>query len=149
MLRDIRTGANKALGKQSWVLQAFLIIVLIIVATKIFKNLKIGAAVVGQSIGNETISKETGIVTNRVIYIRQLATQLWDNGVTNWGLFNYYTDQMFIDTINKMTTPREVELLNQFFQEKSGTSLQQVINESFNSSQKAKVNPNWLAVIQS
>jgi hypothetical protein len=124
-------------------------IVIVIVVWKIYKGIKATSNVVGNALGNEVIAAQLGISTARVVYIRSEATRLWEKGV--WSVFwiRNYNEEMFIVTINGMVSDKEVRLLDQLYSEASGERLRDVIDKSFTSSNKAKVNSQWLAVINS
>ncbi len=124
-------------------------IVIIIVVYRIYKGIKVTSNVVGNAVGNEVIATQLGISTARVVYIRSEAARLWEKGV--WSIFwnRNYNEEMFIVTINGMVIDKEVRLLDQFFQEQSGERLRDVVDKSFRASDRAKVNQQWLAVINS
>ncbi len=126
-----------------------ILVVIIIVVYKVYKGIKATSNVLGNTVGNEVIAATLGISTARVVYIRSEATRLWEKGV--WSVFwvRNYNEEMFIVTINGMVTDKEVRLLDQFYQEQSGERLRDVIDKSFKASDKAKVNQQWLAVINS
>jgi hypothetical protein len=128
-----------------------IIVVIIIIVYRIYKGLKATSNVVGNAVGNEIIATQLGMNTTRVVYIRSEAARLWEEGVTkkNWGILRDYDEEMFISTINEMATGTEVRLLDQFYKESAGERLKDAIQKSFNAGDRAKVNAQWLAVINS
>jgi hypothetical protein len=131
------------------VISIAILVVIVIVVYRIYKGLKATSNVIGNSLGNEAIAVSLGIVTARVVYIRSEAARLWEKAV--WSVFwvRNYNEEMFIQTINGMVTDKEVRLLDQLYAEQSGERLRDVIDKSFRASDRAKVNQQWLAVINS
>ncbi len=153
MFKDVRQGANKALGKNAWILNAFLIVLVIIVAVKIFKSLKLGAQSIGDTLGNEALSMQTGIATVRVASIRATAKNLWDNAVTrNWYvllLVRDYDEDKFIDAINGMGNTKEVAMLDEFYKENAGETLGDVISKAFDNTDRTRLQTEYLTLLQS
>lgn len=146
MLKDV-TRAVKGNKTVMLVLGIIVILVIIAVVWKIYKGFKAGSNALGETIGDAAIAAQTGVNVNRVSFIRGTAATLWDKGVTNWIFTVNYDEQMFIDTINKMVSVKEVALLDQFFKEKAGYTIGYVISNSFSSSEKAKVKPEFLGIL--
>jgi hypothetical protein len=126
-----------------------IIVVIIIIVYRIYKGLKATSNVVGNAVGNEIIATQLGMNTTRVVYIRSEAARLWNEGVKSMFWIRDYNEEMFISTINEMATATEVRLLDQFYKESAGERLKDVIQKSFKETDKAKVNAQWLAVINS
>ena len=143
---------DSKITKGNTVLNIFLMVMVVFIIYKIYKSTKVAANITGQILGNEVLSTTTGIKTDRIIYIRSEATTLWETGVQlKWAYhgLRIYDEQMFIKTINEMVAKGEVILLDHLYQEASGERLKAVIDSRFTDSDKAKLNPQWLAVLNS
>lgn len=151
MLKDITKGIK---GNKTLYALVSVIVVIIIVAVvwHLYKAIKTGSAAVGQALGNAEISVQTGIPAARVTYIRSEANKLWDEGVqTHWytlGIRNYNED-MFIETINAMANVKEVALLDELYKERSAERLKDAITASFDDTERAKLNAQYYAALQS
>lgn len=146
MLKDVRLPGGKK-GAAANVLNIAIIVLIIIIIVKVYKAFKATSNVAGQAVGNEVIAATIGIPVTRVVYIRSEATRLWRSGVWSVLWVRNYNEEMFIATINEMVTPKEVGLLDQLYQEASGERLKDAIDASFKDSDRAKVNAQWLAII--
>ena len=119
----------------------FLVVAIVIVLYQVYKSLKTGSKAIGQSLGDQALAVQVGIDAARVNYIRTKATELWDNGVTNYIITRDYDEDMFINVINQMNTGAEYALLDQFFAEyhKDGWTVSQVVQASFNTDEKNRI----------
>ena len=155
-MKDKILPKNYLLPKQGSAMHTVLIVIIIVVIailiTKIYKGFKSASNAAGQALGNATIAASLNMPVNRVVYIRSEAAKLWQDGVspkTGWKWLRNYDEAMFIRTINAMALANEVRLLDQLYQENSGERLKDAIDTSFNSTDKAKLNQQWLAIINS
>jgi hypothetical protein len=146
MLKDV-TKAVKGNKTIMLVLGIVLIVVIVVIVWNIYKGFKAGSNAVGQTLGNDAIAIRTGIQAARVGHIRGIADLLWNKAVTNWIFTINYNEQMFIDNINKMSNVKEVSLLDEFFRDKAGYSIGYVIAVSFSTSERAKLKPEYLGVL--
>lgn len=139
-------------GRITAILTIVAIIGIVIVLTKIYKATRKGSSIVGEQLGDQVLSVQTGVSAARIQYIRDEATYLWQNGVINpgwlWPSYDY-RESYFISAINKMANTIELAMLNNFFKANhtNGTSLKGVINDSFNSADKNQLNQSYLTFI--
>jgi hypothetical protein len=136
----------------NYILTIIGVVIIIIIIYNIYKAAKTGSNIIGQGIGNQILSQQTGVHPTRINYLRQLATDLWDNAVSRpWYaafLVRDYDEQKFIDALNSCMDGREAKLLSQFYKQASGESLRQAVNSSFSAANKAKVNSEILLNIE-
>ncbi len=120
-------------------------ICIIILILKIYKSMASGTRVVGQQLGDQVISVQTGIAAARLAFIRSKAQDLWDNGTTNWGFTYDYNEEQFIQAINVMTSTKELSFLNDCFKgiHKKGLSIKNVLVEAFDNNDKARLKPGY------
>lgn len=146
---SLLTFSNKQ-GQTNWVKVAIVAIAatfIIYVIYQLYKAYQSAKDAAGKLLADQAVAENLNIPVARVSYIRSLANELWDNGVTNYWAFYDYDEEMFITDINQMQNIKEVGLLDQFFKEKSGKRLKDVINASFSNSDKARVKADLLAYL--
>lgn len=150
------TPAGKTLNYIRWAFIAIAAIALVAIVVSIYKAAKSGGNAVGNIIGDQTVSVQTGIDVNRVSFLRTIAYNLWENGVDlpfgskaapRW--MRDYDEELFIKAINTCVNVKEASLLNEFYQQKSGEQLAQAIEASFDSSNKARCKQEILAFLLS
>lgn len=150
VLKDVRAGVKQNKTVYTLVVVGIIILIVVIIYN-VYKSIKVAANVTGQAIGNQTIAIQTGIPVARVIYIRSEANRLWRDGVKSYYLIpgKYYNEAMFIKVINDMVSNKEVMLLDQLYTEQGGERLIDSINASFDTTEKKRLNQQWLAVLES
>ena len=148
------TPAGKTLNYLRWALIAVGAIALVAIIVSIYKAAKSGGNAIGNIIGDQTVSAQTGVDVNRIGYLRTLAFNLWENGVDlpfgstslpRW--MRDYDEELFIKAINACVNTKEAAVLDEFYQQKSGEQLAQVIEASFTKSDKDKCNQTILSFL--
>ena len=133
------------------VIGILLIIAIIVILTKVYKAMNTGSKLIGEQIGDQTLSVQTGVPAARIAYIRGKGQELWDKGVTDWWLTYNYDEDMFIQAINDMSNTGELSLLNSFFKgiHSKGVSVKGVVSEAFNSSDIARLKAGYYQYLMS
>lgn len=150
MLKDITKGikGNKTLYA---IVSVVVVIIIAYVIWHIYKAIKTGSQALGQTLGTEAVSIQTGIPVARVGYIRSEASRLWDDGYTSylWGSVETIDQDMFISVINAMTSTKEVALLDEFFKERGGKRIKDILAKVWwTDDVKNKINSNYYNVLQ-
>ena len=142
---------KKGVAQVQSILTIILVIAVCIVLFKIYKAAKSGSKLIGEQVGDNIISLQSGIPAARIQWIRAKAYDLWDKGCTGWFLTFNYDEDMFISVINSMTSTKELSYLNDFFKQNhsKGLDLKGVITDSFSSNDKARLTNGYTAFLNS
>ena len=105
------------------------VIVIVALVVKIYKAMKAGTQTVGNDIGNQVISAQTGVQAARVALLRQLAIDLNTPIGFYWftNTIMFVKDAEFVAILNKVVSANEAVLLSQFYKESKGISLKSII----------------------
>jgi hypothetical protein len=132
-MKDITTIAgDKATAKIYALLNIAIVVIIIVVLVKIYKSFKAGSASIGNHMGNQVISVQTGVQAARVGAIRQIAQDV-EKAITRYWITNkimYVLDAPFVNAINKVYSAQEAQLLSQFYRENTGDSLKDILESS-------------------
>lgn len=142
---DIISNKKGGNNNVNTVIAIALLIFIVLIIVRIYKSMQGATKVIGQQIGDQTISIQTGVPAARIAYIRGVAQGLWDKAVTNYWVGYDYDENQFIAAINNMSTTVEVGLLNDFFKSvnKQGNDLKYVIGNSFDNNDIKRLKPTF------
>lgn len=145
---DITQGAfgKDASKKSSAIINVLFIIVVVFIVYKLYKSSRKGLESVGDTLGEQIISVQTGVPVARLAAIKAKAVNLWDNAVINpgwWSPWYDYRESMFVSAINSMANIIELDILDNAFRQQhaNGTNLKGVIEASFDDTEIAQTNP--------
>lgn len=153
MSKQVSSSIFKEKDTWSRVLTLVVVLVVVIVGIKIYKTIMKAGSVAAEAFENSALQVSTGIPSTLIDFIRGEAARLWDEGVTNYFAFKDYDEEMFVGVINDIGNkagtryPKALALLNEFYKEKSGQTIGEVISASFDSSDKKKVNSSYLSAL--
>ncbi len=134
MAKDITKGlfGGKGNGTVESVISLVLIVTLIFVIVKVFKALKTTGAAVGDILGEQTTSVETGIPVARLKVLQEAATDI--NSYVHRYFFTNTVFWMNEDGVvagcNKAQSDKEAIMISRYFRQNTGQSLRTDIIEN-------------------
>lgn len=133
-MKDVTALKNNPIyGYVKWAIIIVVIIAIIVVVAKIYKATKAGVEVIGEKIGDEIVSTQTGVPVPRIKVCRQVATDC-ESAITRVpfiGTKIWVTDDTIVEALNRLVSSSETVLTCQFFKEISGESLKSVVEGTF------------------
>lgn len=136
-MKDKILPKNYLLPKQGSAMHTVFIVALILlivfVATKIYKAVKAGGKAIGEELGDIAISTQTGVPKARITVCRDIAAAA-DRAISRVIFTNYIfwvTDDTLVAACNRVVSAQEASLVSTFFKELHGESLKDIIEGSY------------------
>lgn len=134
----------------------FIILILVVVALvakKVFAAIQAGAGAAGSLLGDQVLSQQTGIPASRITYLRKLADDAhaaiwgerkkpWTHPISFW--FSEWdrideNEGFFILAFNDCTTAQEAALASQFYKQIGGHSAKEDANKYLSASERKQI----------
>lgn len=133
-MKDVTTlKKSPVYGYVKWTIIIIVVIAIVVVVAKIVKAAKASAAVIGEKIGDEITSSQTGVPVPRIKICRSVAADC-ESAITRVpfiGTKVWVTDDTIVEALNRLVSSEEAVLTSQFFKEISGEGLKSVVEGGF------------------